>query len=189
MALQQPQQHRHGDPQLVKQSRFPWPMVALIVAGLMLLAILWLRPNRTLRSATPGDTEVAVQPTADQVRFENIEIVPSPTPAGTAGNNVTVQADLRNYADIPITGVLVEGVFADQNGEAIYRQKQPVNAVEGGAKNTKEAPLKDSPIARRGVHAVRMTFSAVPVNWNKRPPQLNVTDVQSQRLAKPAQNQ
>jgi hypothetical protein len=183
------QPHRHGDPQLVKQSRFPWPMIALIVAGLMLLAILWLRPNRQLQSAPAGDTEVAVQPAANQVQFENINIVPSPTPAGAAGNNVTVQADLRSSADIPITGVMVEGIFNDNNGEAIYRQRQPVSAVEGGAKNAKEVPLNDSPIPRRGTRAVRITFSAVPTNWNKRPPQLTVTDVQSQGLAKPAEKQ
>jgi hypothetical protein len=118
-------------------------------------------------------------------------IVPSPTPATAAGNNVVVQADLRNYADAPLTGVRVEGVFADKNGEAIYRQEQPVSGVneKGRGKTSKEVPLTDSPIPRRGIHTVRITFSAVPTNWNKRAPQLNVKEVKAQPLGKPAQKQ
>lgn len=185
------QEHRHGDPQLVRQSKFPWPIIALIVAAVMLLAILWLRPSRPLQSSPAGDTEVSVQPTTDQVQFENIQLVPSPTPGGTAGNNVIVQADLRNYADAPIKAVEVEGVFMDQNGEAIYRQVQPVVTVEKQArgKEAKESPLSDSPVPRRGIRTVRITFSAVPTNWNKKDPQLNVKDVQSQPLAKPSAGQ
>src|SRR5205814_9864935 len=132
---------------------------------------------------------VAVQPTPDQVQFENIELAPSPTPAGTAGNNVTIQADLRNYADIPLTGVQVEAVFKDSNGEAIHRQTQPVLAVDKDGKRSTEVPLQNSPVPRRGIHAVRMTFSAVPVNWNKRPPDLNVKDLQAQPLGKASEKQ
>ena len=183
------QPHRHGDPQLVKQSRFPWPIVALVVAALLLLAIV-LRPNRPLKSAA-GDTEVSVQPTADQVQFENIQIVPSPTPGGAAGNNVVVQADLKNNADSPINAVRVEGVFMDDKGTEIFRQEQAVMAVakQARGKESKEVPLNDSPVPRRDVRSVRITFSAVPTNWNKRDPQLNVKDVQSKPLAKPSAGQ
>ncbi|MCI0349327.1 MAG: FxLYD domain-containing protein [Acidobacteriales bacterium] len=183
------QPHRHGDMQLVKQSRFPWPVVALVVAGLLLLAILF-RPSRELKS-TPADTPVAVRPTSEQVQFENIQVVPSPTPGKTVGNKVTVQADLRNLSDTPISGLQVEAVFMDENGEAIHRQMQPVMAVEkqAGRKRTKEVSLEDSPILPRGVRAVRMTFSAVPVNWNKQDPQLNVKEVTGKPLAKPSAGQ
>src|SRR5262245_51433412 len=97
------QPHRHGDMQLVKQSRFPWPVIAMIVAALLLLAIL-LRPNRQLKTA-PADTQVSVQPSADQVQFENVQVVPSPAPGGAAGNNVVVQADLKNESDTPINAL------------------------------------------------------------------------------------
>lgn len=182
------QPHRHGDTQLVKQGRFPWPVVALVVAGL-LLAIL-IRPNRQLRSA-PGDTDVSLQPTADQVQFENIQVVPSPTPGSAVGSNVVIQADLKNNADTPINAVRVEGVFMDDKGTEIFRQEQPVMAVgkQLRGKRSKEVPLDDSPVPRRDMRSVRITFSAVPTNWNKRDPQLNVKDIQSKPLAKPSAGQ
>jgi Protein of unknown function (DUF3426) len=183
------QPHRHGGMQLVKQSRFPWPVVALIVAGLLLLAILF-RPNRQLKTA-PADTEVSVQPSNDQVQFENIQVVPSPTPGRTAGNNVVIQADLKNDSDTPINALQVEGVFVDDNGQAIHRQVQPVMAVEKQArgKRAKEVSLDDSPVPRGGVRSVRVTFSEVPPTWNKRDPQLNVKEVKSKPLAKPSAGQ
>jgi Protein of unknown function (DUF3426) len=183
------QPHWPGVMQLVKQSRFPWPIVALIVAGVLLLAIM-LRPDRQLKSA-PADTQVSLQPSADQVQFENIQVMPSPTRGGSTGNNVVIQADLKNDADIPINALQVEGVFMDENGQAIHRQVQPVMAVEKQArsKRVKEVSLDDNPVPRRAARAVRITFSAVPANWNKRDPQLNVKEVQSKPLAKPSAGQ
>lgn len=180
------QPHRPGDVQLVKRGRFPVPVVAFVVAGLLLLAIL-LRPNRQLKTA-PADTEVSVQPSNDQVQLENIQVVPS---GRSAGNKVVIQADLKNDSDIPINALQVEGVFMDNNGQAVHRQVQPVVAVEKQARGrrAKEVSLDDSPVPRRGVRSVRVSFSEVPPTWNKRDPQLNVKEVKSKPLAKPSAGQ
>lgn len=183
------QTHRHGEMQFVKHSRFAWPIVALIVAGALLLAIL-LRPSRQLKTAPP-DTAVSLQPSRDQVQFENIQVVPSPAAGGAAATKVVIQADLKNDADIPINALQVEGVFMDENGQAIHRDVQPVMALKRltRGKRVKEVSLDDSPVPRRDVRSIRITFSAVPPTWNKRDPQLNVKEVTSKPLAKPSAGQ
>jgi hypothetical protein len=179
------QDYKRGEAQFEKRNRSPWFMMALIFGGLILLGVLWTRSSRPLQSV-PGDTEVSVQPTADQVTFENIQVAVPPT--GAAGN-VVIQADLRNSADAPLAAVIVEGIFMDENGEAIYRQQQPVMAVKKEGTAADEAPMAEQTIPRRGVGAVRIEFSGVPTNWNKKDPQLKVVDARMQPLAKPAEEQ
>lgn len=159
----------HAKLQLVKQGKFPWPIVAFVI-GLAILAaiILYIAlPSNTRRPA--AGSVIPAQPTAQQIQFTNINIA-----TGPAGGALYVEAVLHNAGNSEIIGVQVEGQFFGDKGQSLETENGSLQVVTqaGGAEDLTQAPIKP-----QESRAVRIYFVHLPRGWNHQPPQLRVTTV------------
>lgn len=155
------------------QSRFPWPLVAIIVAAGMLALIVWLLPN-TNKTATSAmnnpDSRTGL------LRLSGISLARQDV-AGAA--NVDVYGQAVNADSNLINGATVAGVFKDRNNVTIYEEQRPVERVDANKKDADAVakPLNQEPIKPGQTVDFRVRFDQVPATWNHQPPQITVTQV------------
>src|SRR3982751_1465930 len=73
-----------------RKKQFPWPVVALIAAGLLLLAIVAKMPTTPKKVQPPSAAQIPPQPTAGQVQLSSVQLAPSPV-----GGALNVQANFK----------------------------------------------------------------------------------------------
>jgi hypothetical protein len=153
-----------------RKKHFPWPVVALIAAALMLLAIVMRMPTTPKKVQPPSAAEVPPQPTPGQVQISNVQLTPSPV-----GGALNLQAMLQNNGDTDITGIEVQGNFKGTNGQNAGSENAKVEAV--GSSNASAQDLTIAPIKPNQTMPIRIRFDHYPANWNKEMPELVVTQV------------
>ena len=149
-------EHKPFPPDATKppQSKFPWPLVALAVAVVLLIAIFWLTPRTNKASTAISNT---IDQPAAQLRISNVRISPQEV-NGLA--NVDVFGDAMNVGGSPVTQAIVSATFRDKNGK-----------VEE-AKALSEDPLKPGQTA-----GFRVSYSQIPATWDGKAPELAVLQV------------
>src|SRR5436305_10923044 len=91
--------HLHPRLQVERKKPFPWPLVALLIAAALLVALfIWL-PRTPKKVMPPNSAAVPVQPTGGQLQLSQVRITPSPV-----GNSIYVDASLFNSGNTQITG-------------------------------------------------------------------------------------
>jgi hypothetical protein len=171
-------EHKPFPPNATKppQSKFPWPLVTLAVAVVLLIATFWLTP-RTDKAATNAINS-STQP-SPQVRIADIRIAPQNV---NGLSNVDVYGQATNTGSRPITQAIVSAVFRDKDGNPLLTQQEPMqtadsqNAKVPAVKDLAEKPLKPGQPA-----AFRVRYSQVPGTWDGKPPELSVLQVTVQK--------
>ncbi len=154
------------------QSKFPWPLLALGVAAVLLIITVWLTP-RTDKAAT-GAINRTTEPAA-QVRIAGIRI--SPQQANNLAN-VDVYGDATNTGTRPVTQVLLSAVFHDKDGKTFLAQQEPMQRADvKGDKVTDTKDLAEEPLKPGQTAGFRVSYSQVPGNWDGKPPELTVLQV------------
>jgi hypothetical protein len=161
--------NEHGKVQNIKKSKFPWPLVILIVGAALLIAIFALLPKAPHLATPPTGAQVPQQPTADQVQLTNIKLAPAPV-----GGAAYMTALLHNTGNTAITGVQVQAEFLGRNGPVLNTVTVP---VQGLADRTTPQDLTKSPIRPNESRPVRIYFEHTPAGWNHQLPELTVTTV------------
>jgi hypothetical protein len=168
-------EHRPFPPNATQppQSRFPWPLIAIIVAAVMLGLIIWLIPNSNKAASSALDNTDA---RGNLLRLSQITLAPQDV-AGTA--NVDVYGQATNAGSRVMNGAVVSGTFKDKNGVTIYEQQQPMERADAKSKNADVVAksLDQEPIKPGQTIGFRVRFDQVPATWNKEPPQLTVVRV------------
>jgi hypothetical protein len=159
----------HARVQVIRQSNFPWPLVALIAGAVLLLVIIGLLPRAPHVTRPPSDALVPPQPTADQIQFTNMKIVPAP-----AGDAIYLTGILHNIGNTEITGVQVEAEFLARNGPSLATIARPVESMAG---RTSSQDLTQAPIKPNEARPIRIAFEHTPKGWNHQLPELTVTNV------------
>lgn len=170
-------EHRPFPPNATKppQSRFPWPILAIVVAAVLLVAIFWMIPNSNNKAATSALNNAPVN--ADQLRVSEIQLAQQD--AGGAAN-VDVYGRATNTSNRAIGEAVVSGTFKDKNGTVIYVEQQPIERVEVSNSKDKDVnakPLADQPIGPGKTADFRVRFSQVPANWDHKAPEVTVSQV------------
>jgi lipopolysaccharide export LptBFGC system permease protein LptF len=164
-------EHRPYPPNATKppQSRFPWPVVALAVAVVLLVITLWLSPS--MNKASTREQNQASQ--SAQLKLSSITL--SPQEANNQ-SNVDVYGQVSNAGGDPVTSAIISAVFKDKNGNPIVTQQQPMERVNVNQKekglnpeNFLQDPLKPGEAA-----GFRVSYTEIPPSWNHEPPQLSV---------------
>src|SRR5205085_11973626 len=88
---------QHGKVQMIRPSKFPWALLALIVGAAMLIAIIAVLPKAPKVSRTPSAAQVTPQPTADQIQLTRGRAVPA-----RVGNALYLDAILHNTGNSDI---------------------------------------------------------------------------------------
>ena len=128
-------EHRPFPPNATQppQSRFPWPLIALIIAGALLVVTLWLSPS--MNKASTRELNMASQ--TGQLRLSSISLAPQ-----EANNqaNVDVYGEVSNAGGQPVTSAIISAVFKDKNGDPIVTQQKPMERVDLEKKDKTLAP-------------------------------------------------
>jgi hypothetical protein len=161
--------HGHAKVRLMREHKFSWPMMALIAAGALLIAMIAVMPRATHIAAPPSGAEVPQQPTPDQVELTHIKLTPAP-----AGDALYLTAVLHNAGDTAITGVQLQAEFLGRNGPVLQTTTRP---MEGLVVGSRSQDLTQSPIKPNESRPVRVYFEHTPKGWNHRLPQLTVMSV------------
>ena len=168
-------EHRPFPPDATKppESKFPWPIVAILAAIVMLALIIWLVPN-TNKAATSNLNNTASQ--SNLLRIDAITLAPQ---AAGGAANVDVYGQATNAGSKVINGATVSAVFKDKSGTPIYEQQRPMERVDVNKKNADTTPksLDQEPIKPGQTVEFRARFEQVPATWNHESPQLTVTQV------------
>ncbi len=161
----------HPKFRLQPKTRIPWPWVAVVIAGLLLLAMIIYLPRAPRQEMPANAAQVPPQPTGSQIQFTNLKVVPAPV-----GGSVYLQGMLVNQGQTAINGVLVEAAFKDAKGTTLETLQRPVEGVVGGSNATTQ-PLTDAPIKPSEARPVRIAFDQVPNGWNHSLPTLSIVSV------------
>jgi len=158
----------HAKLQLVKQGKFPWPIVAFII-GLVILAAILFYLAFPSNNRKPGAGTVPAQPTGQQIQLSDIRMT-----LGPVGGALYVEALLHNAGSSEIIGVRLQGEFLGKNGQSLEMENGSLQAVTraGGAEDLTQAPIKPNES-----RAVRIYFDHMPQGWNRQPPQLRILSV------------
>jgi hypothetical protein len=155
---------------MIRQSKFPWTIVALIVGAALLIAIFAVLPRAPHVTQPPTAAQVPTQPTAEQIQLTDIKIVPAPV-----GDALYLDATVHNTGNSAITGAQVSAQFLNENGRALGQEMAAVQGMEGGSTTTQD--LTVAPIKPNDARPVRIYFEHTPKGWNHEVPQLTVTTV------------
>lgn len=170
-------EHRPFPPNATKppQTRIPWPLIALIIAGALLIVTLWLTP-RSNRAATKALNTSA----AAQLVLSNVDLAPQ-TANGQA--NVNVYGEVTNTGTQPVTNAIVSATFHDAQGNSVLVQQQPMERVNSESKDRAAAPkqLTEQPIEPGKTAGFRVSYTQIPAGWNHKPPDLSVLQVTQQK--------
>lgn len=159
----------HAKVQMIRQSKFPWPILILIGGAALLIAIFALLSKAPHLTTPPTQAQVPQQPTADQVQLTNLKLAPAP-----AGGAAYMTAILHNTGSTTITGAQVQAEFLGRNGPVLSTLTVP---VQGLADRTTTQNLSQSPIKPNESRPVRIYFEHTPAGWNHQLPELTVTTV------------
>lgn len=154
------------------QSRFPWPLIALGIAMVLLVVTLWLSPG--INKASSKEADMASQ--ATQLRLSAISL--SPQEANNQAN-VDVYGQASNAGARPITSAIVSAVFKDKNGSPILTQQKPMERVDLEKKDRtlNEKDFLEDPLKSGQTAGFRVSYTEVPQNWNHELPELSVLQV------------
>lgn len=154
---------------MIRQNKFPWPIVALIVGAALLVTIIAVLPRGPHVTKSPSASDIPRQPTGEQIQFAGIKMAPSPT-----GDSLFVDTILHNTGNSAITGVQVNGQFMRSNGTVAGNNTGIVQAMFGAASSE---DLTQSPIKPNESRPVRIYFEHTPQGWNHQVPTLTVVNV------------
>lgn len=171
-------EHKPFPPNATKppQSKFPWPLAALGVAAVLLIATIWLTPR--MNKAATNAIDSSTQPSS-QVRISDIRI----SPQNVNGlSNVDVYGQATNTGRLPVTGAVVSAIFRDKDGKPLLTQQEPMQIAD--AKKVEVPAVKDlseKPLKPGQTTAFRVNYSQVPGSWDGKPPELTILQVTVQK--------
>jgi hypothetical protein len=152
---------------MIRQSKFPWPIVALIVGAALLVTVIAVLPRGPHVTKPPSGADIPRQPTGEQIQLSELKMVPAPT-----GDSLYIDTVVHNTGNTSITGVQVNGEFMGSNGAVAGNSTG--TAVSG---STSSEDLTQAPIKPNESRPVRIYFEHTPSGWNHQVPALTVTNV------------
>lgn len=153
---------------LRSKSKFPWPLLALIVGAAILATIIAVLPGGPHLRKQPVGAQVPAQPTVQQIQLTNVQLVPSPV-----GDAIYISVVLHNAGNYDITGVQVSAQFLNNNGGIAGTETGAVQSVNG----TTTEDLTKAPIKPNEARPVHLYFEHTPKGWNHELPNVKVTTV------------
>jgi hypothetical protein len=157
--------------ELVQKKAFPWPLLAIVVAGAILIALLVWLPRLPRVASVPTGAEIPSQPTPNQIQLSGLKVTAAPL-----GSAFYLDGLLLNRGKTDIMGVQVQVNFLDQKGQVVGSQTRPVGEMSA-RKDMKSEDLVNRPVKPGETRPVRIYFDHAPATWSKQLPELAVTEV------------
>ncbi|HZU21743.1 MAG TPA: FxLYD domain-containing protein [Terriglobales bacterium] len=155
--------------QIEKPNRFPWPLVALVVAGVILAAIIYALPRTPKNSPGPVAGQVPDQPFATQLQFKGLRVSSAPV-----GGQSYIYGEIENTGSNAVGQVTVDAAFTDAQGHQVQRETRNLEFLT----DDKGAPAAaTSPLKPRQSMPFRVAFDGIPASWNHEVPQMRIVHV------------
>lgn len=155
--------------QLRPESKFPWPIVAIVAAAVILGALLFYLPRSPRRGPNPTAAEVPQQPFGQTLQITNLKVQPSP-----AGGSVYIQGTVSNASPKKINEVTVVAKFYDKSGAVIHQDTVPMQALPKDTGNTVGVSFAEDPLNPDSSKEFRLAFDSIPDTWNHETPALQI---------------
>lgn len=168
---QRPGLHEVPRLKVPKKNKFPWPLVAIVIAAAILVALIFWLPRTPHTQMPPSAAQVPAQPTGNQIQFTNLKMTPAPV-----GNAFYLEGQLVNHGNTDITGVQVQATFKNITGQTLETQVRPVEGIVGTS-GAQTQDLTAAPIKPNQARPIRVSFNQYPDGWNKQIPELKVVAV------------
>ena len=169
-------EHRPYEPpeviQLQKRGRFPWPLVALIVAAAILALIAYYVPRVPKTNPAAKVTgEAPSQPAPDMISVDNVKMTLGPT-----GGNAYLDAVFANHGDKAVTAATVQLLYTTTDGKTVRGDEEPVLALKD-ASGADTTALADNPLPAGGTLPVRISVLSPPANWDHKAPGIEIVNI------------
>lgn len=166
-------EHRPYPPNATKppQNKFSWPLLALAVAVVLLVATLWLSPG-----VNRAATNKVIKNNPDQLELSSINM--SPQEANSEAN-VDVYGEVSNTGPQAVSNAIISAVFKDKNGHPIVTQQKPMQRVVTPGAKTENLAVK--PLKPGETTEFRVSYTDIPQNWNHEKPQLSVLQITARK--------
>src|SRR5438874_13434011 len=104
------------DPELPQEKRagVPWPLIAIMAAGLILAAIIYYLPRMPKESRGPAAGQIPHQPLLNELEVSNLKIVPAPV-----GNQIYLTGRLQITGNHIFIGITVDAIFSNAHGHEV----------------------------------------------------------------------
>jgi hypothetical protein len=154
---------------LPPRKQFPWPIVAIIAAGAILIAIFALLPTTPHKRTAPEAAQVPGQPTGSQIQLSHLTLKPGPT-----GASAYLAGQITNTGNTEITGVQVQATFKGANGQNLGTEVLPVEELKSP---TQVQDFTKDPIKPNQARDFRIALDNVPAGWNHDLPAISIDAV------------
>ena len=168
-------EHRPYPPNATKppQGKFPWPLLALGIAVVLLVATLWLSP-----SVNRAASNKVIKNNPDQLELSAINMSPQ---QANGQANVDVYGEVSNPGPQPVSNAIISAVFKDKNGHPIVTQQKPMQRVKGKNAGAETEYLAVKPLKPGETTEFRVSYTDIPQSWNHEAPQLSVLQVTARK--------
>src|SRR5256885_10081608 len=159
------------DPELPQEKRagVPWPLIAIMAAGLILAAFIYYLPRMPKESRGPAAGQIPDQPLLNELQVSNLKIVPAPV-----GNQIYLTGQLQNTGNHTVNAITVDAIFRDANGQQVQRETRQLEGVAVQGNGTQATTFADSPLKPKDSRGFRVGFDNVPTTWNHEVPEMRI---------------
>jgi hypothetical protein len=147
-----------------------WPLVIIVVAAAILIALIVWLPRSPHRPAPPSAAQVPPQPTSPQVQLTGLQ-----TSTATPGGAMNMTGTLVNNGNTSITGIQVKAIFRNITGQplkTVTAQMEGLNPANG-----EPVPFTTDPVSPGASRNFEIRFERVPEGWNHNLPDLAITNI------------
>jgi hypothetical protein len=151
-------------------------LLAAGLAALVLILIGVVFAVRNNKSAAPVAGQILpIDPYATNLVFSQLAMSQSTSLSG--GTSTFVDGHVRNAGNQPLTGITVQVLFPNDEGQAPDIQTVPLSLIRAHEPYVDTEPLSAAPLQPGEEKEFRLIFETVSSNWNQHLPELHVIKV------------
>jgi len=154
------------------QSNVPWPLIAVVVAALILAAFIFYLPRMPKRGPNPTAAEVPTQPFGKAIQISGVKMQPSPVEG-----NLYIQGTVSNASPKKINDVTVVARFYGKDGNVIHQDTVPMQSLPKKTGDTVAVSFAEDPLSPDSSKEFRLAFDNIPSTWNHELPAIEIAHV------------
>ena len=164
-------------PKPAEEPRRGWLLVAGLAALLLVLLGVVYAVHNNKSEAPAADQILPIDPYAANVAFSQLAMSQSTSISG--GTSTFLDGHVRNTGNQILTGVTVQVLFPNDEGQAPDIQTVPLSLIRAHEPYVDTEPVSAAPLQPGEEKEFRLIFETVSRNWNQHLPELHVVKITS----------
>jgi hypothetical protein len=163
-------------PAPAEEPRRSWLLAAGIVALIVILFGIAFAVRSHQSAPTSGAGQILpLSPYTTHLVFSQLAMSQSTSISG--GTSTFLDGHVRNTGDQTLTGITVQVLFPNDEGQAPDIQTVPLSLIRAHEPYVDTVPVSASPLQPGEEKEFRLIFETVSRNWNQRLPEIHVVNV------------